>query len=81
MPLFDLECQACQHRWEDMVKEGVIPPCPECAATTVEKLLTISVAIPKYVPKPGTTLELHTERTSAGKVKVHGYTEKPIKKP
>jgi putative FmdB family regulatory protein len=79
MPLFDLECQACQHRWEDMVKNNVIPPCPACSATTVEKILNTQIAKPKFIPTPGTTLKLQTERTPKG-LKYHGFKEEKTKK-
>lgn len=68
MPLFDLECQACQHRWEDMVRGGDIPPCPKCAATNVNKLPSFGrVKIPFELPKSGGSVELkQTERTKDG---------------
>lgn len=40
MPMYDFECQACQHRWEQMAKSGEVPPCPECGAADVEKILS-----------------------------------------
>lgn len=68
MPLFDLECQTCQHRWEDMVRGGVIPPCPQCAATSVNKLPSFGrVKVPIDLPTSGGSLELKkTERTKDG---------------
>jgi putative FmdB family regulatory protein len=53
MPLFDLECQACQHRWEDMVKTGETPPpCPTCGATQTQKRVTFGAAImPIIIPQ------------------------------
>jgi putative FmdB family regulatory protein len=45
MPLFDLACTACAHRWEDMVKSGESPPaCPKCGSTATEKILSIGAA-------------------------------------
>lgn len=58
MPLFDLECQACQHRWEDMVRGGEIPPCPKCAATNVNKLPSFGRAVvPIELPTGGGSVE------------------------
>ena len=56
-----------------MVRAGVIPPCPKCAATDVNKLLTIGLMKrPEYVPTPGTSIEFNTgPRTSKG-TKVDG---------
>lgn len=57
MPLFVLECQSCQHRWEDMVKGGAaLPPCPQCNATTAQKIPSIGAAIVPIVIKPGETV-------------------------
>ena len=82
MPLFDLECQACQHRWEDMVKiNEAPPPCPECGAADVAKLPGTKIIKPGYVPSPGTTMKLQTEKRPDGTYKVHGYTEEKRKKP
>jgi len=52
MPMYDFECQACQHRWEQMAKMGEIPACPECSAATVEKLLSFG-AYKAQVPSSG----------------------------
>lgn len=61
MPLFDLQCQACQHVWEAQVKGGeALPECPACKATTVEKLFTMArhaVHTP-YTPAVGETITL-----------------------
>lgn len=58
-----------------MVRDGVIPPCPECAATDVMKLMSIgAMAKPKYVPTPGTSVELNVgPREKGGKRKVDGF--------
>ncbi|KAB2899522.1 MAG: hypothetical protein F9K40_10200 [Kofleriaceae bacterium] len=79
MPLFDLECQACKHRWEDMVRSGEIPPCPQCAATDVAKLPTVGLMKkPDFVPTPGTSIEFNTgPRTSKG-TKVDGLKIKKL---
>ena len=70
MPLFDLECQACQHRWEDMVRGGEIPPCPKCAAASVVKLPSFGrVKVPIDIgtgPGGGSVEFRKTERTKGG---------------
>ncbi|MBE7453260.1 MAG: zinc ribbon domain-containing protein [Kofleriaceae bacterium] len=78
MPLFDFECQACHHRWEEMFRGGELPACPACAATDVAKLLTIGLMKkPEYVPTPGTSIELKVSpRDSKGNSKVLGHTIK-----
>ncbi len=78
MPLFDFECQSCQHRWEAFVRGGELPACPACAAADVAKLPTIGLMKkPDYVPTPGTSIELNTSpRDSKGNSKVYGATIK-----
>ncbi len=69
MPLFDLECQACQHRWEDMVRGGESPPaCPKCGAADVAKIPSLGLAkVPIELPTKGGSVEfVPTERTSKG---------------
>jgi putative FmdB family regulatory protein len=68
MPLFDLECQACQHRWEDMVRGGEIPPCPQCGAADAQKIPSVGrVQSPFVFPKDGGSVEFkRTERTKDG---------------
>ena len=60
MPLFDLECPSCQHRWEDMVRQNVIPACPKCGGADARKLPTIGfMAMADFVPAPGQRVELN----------------------
>jgi putative FmdB family regulatory protein len=71
MPLFDLECQACQHRWEDMVRGGETPPpCPKCASADVAKIPSLGLAkVPIDIgtgPGGGSVEFVPTERTSKG---------------
>ena len=37
MPLFEYICQECQQRFETITRGAVLPTCPSCHATTVEK--------------------------------------------
>jgi putative FmdB family regulatory protein len=59
MPLYDLQCQSCQHVWEVQIRMAdPLPACPECQGTTVEKVITTaahSVHTP-YVPSKGETI-------------------------
>ncbi len=40
MPLFDFRCRACGEQFEALVRTGVAPACPACAATDLERLLS-----------------------------------------
>jgi putative FmdB family regulatory protein len=42
MPIYEYECQACQHRFEEWQKmaDKPIKVCPKCKARRVEKLIS-----------------------------------------
>ena len=37
MPIFEYICQECRHRFEVLVQGAVVPACPSCKATRLEK--------------------------------------------
>jgi putative FmdB family regulatory protein len=39
MPLYDFRCGACGTRFEELVGQDEIPPCPKCGAPAPERLL------------------------------------------
>ena len=41
MPIFEYECRACGHEFEQLVRAGDVPACPSCQATDLEKLLSL----------------------------------------
>jgi putative FmdB family regulatory protein len=49
MPMYDFECQGCGHVWEMVASLDEMPPCPECKATQVERLM----GAPKIAGKAG----------------------------
>lgn len=40
MPIYDFDCQACGHRFEELVSAGDRPACPECGAAGAEQLFS-----------------------------------------
>ncbi len=42
MPLFEFECNNCEHRFEELVSFSVVvkPVCPECSGHDVQKLVS-----------------------------------------
>jgi putative FmdB family regulatory protein len=43
MPIYEYECSTCGHRFEKMVRIGATaPPCPQCSASEVRKLISAS---------------------------------------
>ena len=37
MPLYEYACQACDHKFETLVRGGELPECPSCHGTHLEK--------------------------------------------
>jgi putative FmdB family regulatory protein len=37
MPLYEYACQACDHKFETLVRGGDLPECPSCHGTHLEK--------------------------------------------
>jgi putative FmdB family regulatory protein len=42
MPIFEYECRACGHEFEQLVRTGDVPACPSCTSRELEKLLSLS---------------------------------------
>ena len=40
MPMFDFQCRKCGQQFEEHVRRDETPACPQCQATTVEKLMS-----------------------------------------
>lgn len=48
MPIYEYVCQSCEHRFEKLMKIGAEPPpCDECGATDVKKLVSASAFVLK----------------------------------
>lgn len=40
MPIFEYECRACHHQFEQLIRTGDTPQCPKCQGQDLEKLLS-----------------------------------------
>jgi putative FmdB family regulatory protein len=42
MPVYEYECTACSHRFEELVSAagGTVVACPDCTSTSLTKLLS-----------------------------------------
>lgn len=45
MPIYDFQCQACKHRFEELVKVDASARCPRCGASETKRVETFSAAI------------------------------------
>ena len=42
MPLYDYRCTACGQQFELLVRSSTLPACPHCAATALERLVSLT---------------------------------------
>ena len=41
MPIFEFECNKCNHNYETIAKRDEMPPCPACSSNDVSKKLSV----------------------------------------
>jgi putative FmdB family regulatory protein len=44
MPLFEYACQACDHQFEALVRNGQAPTCPSCESPRLQKRQSVFAA-------------------------------------
>ena len=44
MPIYEYVCMQCESHFEELVRNGVQPDCPECGAANVRKQLSVFAA-------------------------------------
>ena len=42
MPLYEYECKACGHQFEQLIRTGDVPSCPSCKAQDLTRLLSLA---------------------------------------
>ncbi len=40
MPLYEYQCQACQHQFEQLILKQQAPECPACRSGLVQRLIS-----------------------------------------
>jgi putative FmdB family regulatory protein len=41
MPIYEYECRACHHRFEQLVLASTTPECPACGGQSLERLVSL----------------------------------------
>jgi putative FmdB family regulatory protein len=44
MPIYEYVCMQCESHFEELVRNGVEPDCPDCGAADVRKQLSVFAA-------------------------------------
>jgi putative FmdB family regulatory protein len=44
MPIYEYVCMQCESHFEELVRNGAQPDCPECGAANVRKQLSVFAA-------------------------------------
>jgi len=45
MPIYEYVCMACESHFEELVRNGEEPDCPDCGAVNVRRQLSVFAAI------------------------------------
>lgn len=45
MPIYDFQCPACGHRFEQLVKHGEAAACPACGAGETQRQFPLSATV------------------------------------
>jgi putative FmdB family regulatory protein len=45
MPIYEYVCMACESHFEELVRNGEEPDCPDCGAASVRRQLSVFAAI------------------------------------
>jgi putative FmdB family regulatory protein len=41
MPIYEYVCMACESHFEELVRNGVEPDCPDCGASNVRRQMSV----------------------------------------
>ena len=44
MPIYEYVCMACESHFEELVRNGHVPDCPDCGASNVRRQLSVFAA-------------------------------------
>jgi len=44
MPIYEYVCMQCESHFEELVRNGDDPPCPDCASTNVARQFSVFAA-------------------------------------
>ena len=47
MPLYEYECQECEHTFETLVRDKEPAACPQCHKKRIQRLLSVPAKPPK----------------------------------
>ncbi len=68
MPIFEYQCKACRHRFEQLVfaSDTKPPYCPSCQCDNVEKLMSAGAIRPNGIPSGSGGVQPPACKPSAG---------------
>jgi putative FmdB family regulatory protein len=74
MPIYEYKCRSCEHYFEELVRHGQTPDCPECGGRELEQL----ISLPAVSTEGSRQRNLSRARERAGKThkeKQHAQAE------
>jgi putative FmdB family regulatory protein len=52
MPIYEYVCMACESHFEELVRNGEEPDCPDCGAANVRRQLSVFASVGGESPQP-----------------------------
>src|SRR5205823_8216786 len=52
MPIYEYVCMSCESHFEELVRVGETPPCPDCGQTKVQKQFSVFATHGTGTPQP-----------------------------
>lgn len=60
MPIYEYQCESCTHQFEELVRNGEHPSCPNCQSQNVQRRLST------FCKKSGGSGETFSAQSSGG---------------
>jgi putative FmdB family regulatory protein len=75
MPLYDYKCRACQLEFEELVRLGETPSCPECGAPDPERKFSPSASVSTDKTRTRSTKVARRRANSVKREQAHAQRE------
>lgn len=75
MPIYDFKCKRCGRSFEQLVKPGETPDCPQCGAAGPERLFPFSASVSTAKTRERAAAPERSKARAVKKEKDHAHGE------
>jgi putative FmdB family regulatory protein len=75
MPIYDFKCRKCSKEFEELVKLGETPACPDCGAAGPERLFSATAGISTSTTRERSTKVARRKASGIKREKDHAQRE------